>query len=96
MYIYIYIVHRRMYTYNPPGYHHSCFAGTHALGSMMYSYTLVPINQRVLNKLSKEHNISGHSRTSSHTAFVVITGRAHCSWANCFHDSLYIMLILLL
>ena len=29
---------------------------------MMYGYTLlVPLNQRVLNKLSKEHNISGHN-----------------------------------
>ena len=28
---------------------------------MMYGYTLlVPMNQRVLNKQSKEHNISGH------------------------------------
>ena len=28
---------------------------------MIYGYTLlVPMNQRVLNKRSKEHNISGH------------------------------------
>ena len=34
---------------------------THALEHMMYGYTLfVPMNQIVLNKLSKEHNISGH------------------------------------
>ena len=45
----------------PPGYHHNGFVATHALGHMMYGYTLlVPMNQRVLNKLSKEHNISGH------------------------------------
>ena len=41
-----------MKTMCPPG---------HALGHMMYGYTLlVPMNQRVLNKQSKERNISGH------------------------------------
>ena len=45
----------------PLGYHHNGLVTTHALGHMMYGYTLlVPMNQRVLNKLSKEHNISGH------------------------------------
>ena len=45
----------------PPGYHHSGFVAAHALGHMMYGYTLlVPMNQRVLNKQSKERNISGH------------------------------------
>ena len=45
----------------PPGYHHNGFVATHALGHMMYGYTLlVPMNQRVLNKQSKERNISGH------------------------------------
>ena len=40
----------------PPGYHHNGFA-THALGHTMYGYTLlVPMNQRVLNKLSKEQH----------------------------------------
>ena len=35
----------------------SGFVATHALGNMMYSYTLlVPMNQRVHNKQSKEHN----------------------------------------
>ena len=43
----------------PPGYHHNGFVATHALGHMMYGYTLLlPMNQRVLNKLNKEHNIS--------------------------------------
>ena len=42
----------------PSGCHHNGFVATDALGHMMYGYTLlVPINQRVLNKLSKEHNI---------------------------------------
>ena len=51
----------------PPGYHHNGFVATHALGHMMYGYTLlVPMNQRVLNKLSKEHNISGHKRSTTH------------------------------
>ena len=47
-----------MKTMCPPGYHHNGFVATHALGHMMYSYTLlVPMNQRVLNKLSKEHEL---------------------------------------
>ena len=45
----------------PPGYHHNGFVATHALGHMIYDYTLlVPMNQRVLNNLSKELNISGY------------------------------------
>ena len=52
----IYVI---MKTMCPPGYRHNGFVATHALGHMIYSYTLlVPMNQRVLNKLSKEHNIS--------------------------------------
>ena len=45
-----------------PGYrHHNDIAATHALGHMMHGYTLlVHMNQSMLNKLSKEHNISGH------------------------------------
>ena len=43
----------------PPGYQHNGFVATHALGQMMYGYTLlIPMNRRVLNKLSKEHNIT--------------------------------------
>ena len=60
----IYVI---MKTMCPPGYHHNGFMATHALGHMMYRYTLlVPINQRVLNKLSKEHNISGHKWSTTH------------------------------
>ena len=45
----------------PLGYDHNGSVATHAVGHMMYGYTLlVPMNQRVLNKLRKEHNISGH------------------------------------
>ena len=41
--------------------HHNSLVTTYALGHMMHSYTLlVPKNQRVLNNLSKERNISGH------------------------------------
>ena len=44
-----------------PGYHQNGFVATYALGHMMYCYTLlVPMNQRLLNKLSKEHSIRGH------------------------------------
>ena len=47
-----------MKTMCPPGYHHNGFVATHALGHMMYDYTLlVPMNQRVLNRQSKESNI---------------------------------------
>ena len=50
-----------MKTMCPPGYHHNGFVVTHALGHMMYGSTLlVPMNQRVLNKQSKERNIGGH------------------------------------
>ena len=36
-----------MKTMCPPGYYHSGFVATHALGYMMYGYTLlVPMNQR--------------------------------------------------
>ena len=64
----------------PPGYHHNGFVATHALGHMMYGYTLlVPMNQRVLNKLSKEHNALGHmmcNRTSC--AQVHELSQSHC------------------
>ena len=44
-----------MKTMCPPGYHQNGFAATHALGHMMYGYTLlVPMNQRGLNKQSKQ------------------------------------------
>ena len=43
------------------GYKHNGLVATHALRHMMYGYTLlVPVNQRVLNKLSNELNISGY------------------------------------
>ena len=50
-----------MKTMCPPGYHCKGFKLTHALGHIMHGYTLlVPMNQRVLNKLSKNGNICGH------------------------------------
>ena len=50
-----------MKTIGPAGYHHNGLVATHALGHMIYGYTMmVPMNQRVLNKLNKEHNTSGH------------------------------------
>ena len=37
------------------------FVAAHALGYMMYGYTLLmSMNQRFLNKLIKERNINGH------------------------------------
>ena len=54
--MYIYAIMKAMC---PLGYHHNGFVVTHALGHMMYGYTLlVPMNQRVLNKISKERNTS--------------------------------------
>ena len=44
-----------MKTMCPLSFQHNDFVPTHALEHIIYSYTLlVPINQRVLNKLSKE------------------------------------------
>ena len=62
IYIYIYIyIYAIIKTMCPPGYRHNGFVTTYALGHMMYGYTLlVPMNRRVLNKLSKEHKINGH------------------------------------
>ena len=46
----IYVI---MKTICPPRYHHNVFIATPALGHMMYGYTLlVPMNQKVLKKLS--------------------------------------------
>ena len=60
VYIYIYICNHEN-NVCPPGYHHNGFVATHALGHMMYRDTLlVPMNQRVLNMLSKECIISDH------------------------------------
>ena len=60
-----------MKTMCSPGYHHNGFVATHALEHMMYDYTLLlPMKQRVLNKLSKERNISGHKLISLHKAIV--------------------------
>ena len=50
----------------PPGYNHNGFVATHALRDMMYSYTLpLPMNQSVVNKQSKDHNISGHKSSTT-------------------------------
>ena len=51
-----------MKTMCSPGYHHNGFMTTHVLGHMMNGYTLlVPMNQRVLSKLSKEHSIASET-----------------------------------
>ena len=48
----IYVI---MKTICPPDYYHNGFVATHTLGLMMYGYTLlVPMKQRVLNKLRKK------------------------------------------
>ena len=53
----------RIYSYenNVPSWLLSQWLCGNSLGHMMHGYTLlVPMNQRVLNKLGKEDNISGH------------------------------------
>ena len=69
-----------MKTMCPPGYHHNGFVATHALGHMMYDSSY---------SSSTVHHVP--KCMSCHKAIVVITGRAHC-----FHDYIYITLILLL
>ena len=47
-----------MKTMDPADYHHNGFVATHALGHMMYGYTLlVTMNKRVPNKLCKEQGV---------------------------------------
>ena len=54
---------------SPPTYHHNTFLPTPALGHMMYGYTfLVGMNQRFLNKQSKERNIISHKSSTTHGA----------------------------
>ena len=46
-----------MKTMRPSDYHHIGFVAAHAHGNMTCVYTLpVRMTQRILNKLSKEHN----------------------------------------
>ena len=55
------VIYAIMKTMSHPGNHHNAFVAAHALGHMMYIYTLrVLVNQRVLHKINKEHNIYGH------------------------------------
>ena len=70
-----------MKTMCPPSYHHNGFVATHALGHMMYGYTLlVPTNQRVLNKQRKERNISGHKWSMAHGSCAQVheLPQSHC------------------
>ena len=49
-----------MKTVYPPVYYYNSFVVTYVLWHMMHGYTLlVPMNQKVLNKLSRDHNIGG-------------------------------------
>ena len=69
IYIYIYIhiyIYIYIYTYTcnhennvPSRYHRNEFVVTYAIGHMTYGYTLLlPMNQRLRNKLGKERNVS--------------------------------------
>ena len=76
IYWYILLSNVIMKTMCPPGNHHNGFVATHAFGHLMYGYTLlVPKNQRVLNKLSKEHNTSGHKWYTTHSDALL---KSHC------------------
>ena len=78
-----------MNTICPPGYPYNGFVATHAVGHMMYAYILlVPMNQRVLNNLSKEHNVSGHKRSKTHSVL-----KSHRSKMNVILYYAYIMLL---
>ena len=46
------------------GYCHNGFVVTHDLGHIMSGYTL--LGQRVLNELSKKHNINGQKWSTMH------------------------------
>ena len=60
------------------GYHQNDFVATHALGHMMYSYIfLVPMNQRVLNKPSKERNINGDIYVGEYCLYLLQTNKHH-------------------
>ena len=73
-----------MKTMCPPGYHHNGFVATHALEHMMYGCV-----HDVRFVRSTVHHVP--KCMSCHKAIVVIIGRVHC-----FHDCIYITLILLL
>ena len=56
-----------MKTICSPGYYHNGFVASHALGHTIYCYTfLLPVNQRMLNKLHKERNKSGPKWSRPH------------------------------
>ena len=61
-----------MKTVYPRGYQPNDFAATHTFGHMIYRFNLmVPVNQRVLRKLSKEHNVSGPKGSTPHRLFQI-------------------------
>ena len=60
-----------MKTMCPPGYHNNDFIVTHSPGHIMYGSTfLVPMNQKVLNKPSKVHNVVGHKSSTTHRVLI--------------------------
>ena len=74
-----------MKTMCPSGYHNNGFMESHSPGRIMYSYTfLIPMNQRVLNRLSLEHNIGGHK--SPTTQRVLISHKSMMSVRRAHHD----------
>ena len=83
IYIYIYIyIYAILKTMCPPGYHHNGLVATRALGHMMYG----------LRKTYDRTSVHYVPKCMSyHKAIVVTTERTHC-----FHDCIYITLILFL
>ena len=64
--MYLYAIMKTMF---PPGYHHIHFMATHALGHMMYGYTLlVPMYLyiKLCHKLSMTHAVfKSHKRKTT-------------------------------
>ena len=105
-----YDIYAIMETICPSCYHHNEFVATHTFGHLMYSYTfLVPTNQTVLKKQSKERNRSSRMHSLVHwyqqcATVHHVSKRMSCHKvivvitrrAHCFHDCIYITHILIL
>ena len=71
-----------MKTVCPSSYHNNDFVATDTLGRIIYGYTLlVLLNQRVLNKLSKEPYINGQKSFMTHR--VLKSARVLESYTTC-------------
>ena len=88
IYIYIYIYNHENNVPSRLSPQHNGFVATQALDHMMYGFTLlVPMNQRVPNLTSKEHNISSHKWSTTHRVLNSYRGKKGVtymqSWKQC-------------